>query len=927
VGAALLLSSSLGVGATRRAVAPIRSVALLDLVNLTGDPERDHLAEALTEGLRNDLARARELRVTSKKSAVHYDPGARKSVRELAAELGVDGLVEGAVVRAGDRVRVAMQLIDVRTESHAWAETFEEEAGAIPALQAAVARALMDQLRVELRPEDKLRLARARPVHPEAYRAYALGHFFTSRRTVEGVLRGVDHFSESIARDPGYAPAHAGLAEAYALAAEHQFLPVGSTLQLARAAAEMALELDPDLAEGHQSLAAILQAEWDWEGAEAHLERALELTPGAGGAHRRYGEFLSRRGRHQEAIAHVQRARDLDPVSLASNAALGAAYRYAGRLGEAVEQLRATVQLDPHFAAAQLLLGQAYEAMGRHSDAIGVLATAVRLSAREPATVASLARAQALGGAAREARAVLPELQAWVATGRASSFQLAMVLSALGDRDRAMAMLERAYEERSPDLAYLGSGTVLPELRGDPRVAALLSRMGLADPGPVRRGADCPPGGKCDARRPCAADGSALERISVSDSGAESTGSALPDLPSMSRDGRLVAFASDAPNLVSGDTNGVADVFVRDTCRTTAGPVPSCRPGTRRASLPSAGGQSREPSRNPFLSGDGRYVVFATRAALEARRGGIGASHSWNLYRVELGSGRAELVNAVEGAPHGPYVSPPSPVVSRDGRFVAWSNPTDPGELLVRDMELDSLEVAAHRAVGRPALSDDGRYVAFVSLNPYDPEDDNRAADVYLLDRWASTFARVTRAAGAGSVRGDLGLGMSGDGKLLAYVTRDDRVDDDGAVDSNGALDVYLHDLSGPRPRVRLVSAAFGRAASQSPFARSSRPYVSADGRAVAFESTAKDLVHPGLGIRDPHPQIASPNVFVRDLATGRTRQVSVGPCGEGANELFAGTRPGVSLSGDGTLVAFLSLADNLVRGDRNASLDVFAVR
>jgi Tol biopolymer transport system component len=379
----------------------------------------------------------------------------------------------------------------------------------------------------------------------------------------------------------------------------------------------------------------------------------------------------------------------------------------------------------------------------------------------------------------------------------------------------------------------------------------------------------------------------------------------------------------EAPDLVAGDTNQVADVFVRDTCRTVAGPVADCRPSVRRVSTTAAGAQGDQPSRHPFISGDGSYVVFATRANLDPRRDANDATRRWDIYRADRRTGQVRLVNAAGRLSHGLYVSPPSPVASHDGRFVAWTVPSDPRELLLRDMELDSLEVVAHGVVGKPAVSDDGRFLAFATIQAYDGADANGAADVYLLDRGTSSFTRITDAAGAGSVRGDLGIGMSGDGKVVAYVTRDGMVDSSGISDTNGSLDVYVHDRRAARHRVHLVSASFARTASRSPAAGAARPVVSADGRAVAFESTAGDLVSPAAGAAGHPADGASAGVFVRDLDAGRTRRVSAGACRE------AGGQPapaGLALSGDGALVAFLSPAQEH-GGDGGSGFDVFATR
>ncbi|HSB19478.1 MAG TPA: tetratricopeptide repeat protein [Anaeromyxobacteraceae bacterium] len=461
-----------------RPAGPIASLAVLPLANLTGDAQQEYLADAVTEGLVANLGRIRALRVISRTSAMQYK-GTQKTVPQIASELRVEGVVEGSVMRAGDRFRVTAQLIDARTDGHLWAETFECDAREVLDLQAAIARAIADRLRVEVRPEERSALAVAPPVQPEAWRAYARGRHFWNQRTSEGIAESIRHFERAVALDPGYARAHAGLSDAYALAAEYRVLPPATSFPRARAAALRALEIDPLLGEAHASLGAILQAEWDWAGAERAYRRALELNPGYASAHQWYGELLTLLGRHEEAIARAARARDLDPASRIANAVLGVTWYYAGRYGEALEQLRATLALDPQFAVAHEMLGRACDATALHGEALEAFRRAVQLSGRSPEYLAALARSLALGGDAPGARALLAELRQAARTRYVSPVEFAMVHAALGERDRAFEWLERAYQERSTWLPWLGVGPGLAELRGDPRFRDLMRRLGL----------------------------------------------------------------------------------------------------------------------------------------------------------------------------------------------------------------------------------------------------------------------------------------------------------------------------------------------------------------------------------------------------------------------------------------------------------------
>jgi TolB-like protein/DNA-binding winged helix-turn-helix (wHTH) protein/Flp pilus assembly protein TadD len=454
--------------------AGIRSVVVLPLVNLTGDPAQEHLADAMTELLLTDLGRVPDLHVVSRTSAMQFK-GTSRSLPSIARELGVEGVIEGAVVQAGGRIAVTAQLIDARSDRHLWAERFEADEPDVLRLGAAVSRAVLAQL-----PAASTRAPAPRTppaVRPEAFRAWAQGRALLGQRSGESVARSVTRFEEAVAAEPEWALAHASLSEALGLASEYRVLPPASSLSRSAAAALRALEIDPDLAEAHVSLAAALQARWDWDGAEREYRRAIELQPGLAVAHQWYGELLTLRGRHEEAIASVRRARDLDPVSLIAGAVHGITLHYAGRSDEAVPILLATLELDPRFAVAHEMLGRALDATGRHAEAVASFRRAVDLSGRSPEYLAALARSLAVAGEREEARALLAEIEAASRHRFVSAFEFAMVLGPLGERDRAFGWLDRALEERSPWLPYLDVGEGLPELRGDPRYAALVDRI------------------------------------------------------------------------------------------------------------------------------------------------------------------------------------------------------------------------------------------------------------------------------------------------------------------------------------------------------------------------------------------------------------------------------------------------------------------
>jgi TolB-like protein/DNA-binding winged helix-turn-helix (wHTH) protein/tetratricopeptide (TPR) repeat protein len=458
----------------------IDSLAVLPLTNLSGDPAKEYLADAMTEALLTDLAQIRALHVISRTSVMSYKD-ARESVPEIARKLHVDGVVEGGVMVAGERVRITAQLIDGRTDQHIWAQSFEGDLRDVLGLQRRVSRRIAEQINVKLRPEEAARLAHDPGVDPEVFDAYARARYFWNKRTSEDILRSIAAFRETTELGPAYAPAFAGLADAYGLAAEYRALSPAESLPLAEIAARRAVELDPDSAEAHASLASVLQTLWQWSAAEREFQRAIELNPGYGPAHEYYGEYLTLLNRHDEAIEQQRLAHELDPVSLIGNAVLGVTYYYAAQYRQAARQLNATLALDPNFAVAHEMLGRAYDALGEHDQAVAHFQRAVAISGRSPEYLAALGRSYALHDDEPRARALLAELETLATVRYVSNYEFAMVHGALGERDRAFEYLEAAFKEQATWMPFLAVSDGLPELRGDPRYADLVRRMALPD--------------------------------------------------------------------------------------------------------------------------------------------------------------------------------------------------------------------------------------------------------------------------------------------------------------------------------------------------------------------------------------------------------------------------------------------------------------
>ncbi len=417
--------------------------------------------------------------MVSRTSAMQYKR-ARKPLPQIARELNVDAVVEGTVLRASEQVRITAQLIEASADKHLWAQSYEGDARDAMALQSKVARAIAEQIQINLNPREAAALKNVRVVSPEAYAAYLKGRYFWNKRTADGLTTAVDHFKHAIEKDPNYAQAYSGLADAYALLGDWQYarMTPGEALPRAKAAALKALELDDTLAEAHTSLAFCLDGfNWDFESAEREFRRAIELNPGYATGHHWYAWHLSLLGRNGEAVDEMRRAEELDPLSLIINADLAELLLIAHSYDDSIRQSRKTIELDPNFGLAHNQLGQAYVQKQMHDEAIAELQKAIQLSGGSPTGKANLARAYAASGRRAEAVQVLSELKRRSEPGYSHASEIAMIYAALGDRDQAMTWLKRGFEERVNPGVLLRPG--FDPLRSDPRFQGLARRLGL----------------------------------------------------------------------------------------------------------------------------------------------------------------------------------------------------------------------------------------------------------------------------------------------------------------------------------------------------------------------------------------------------------------------------------------------------------------
>jgi TolB-like protein/DNA-binding winged helix-turn-helix (wHTH) protein/Flp pilus assembly protein TadD len=461
------------------APAPIRSLAVLPLDNLSGDASQNYFSDGMTDELITDLAQISALRVISRTSVMVYK-GARKPLPQIARELHVDAIVEGTVLRAGDQVRITAQLIDASTDKHLWSQSYEGDLRDTLALQDRVARAIAKEIQVNLTPQEQAALKSARVVNPQAYESYLKGRYFWNKRTADGLRVALAYFNQAIEEDPNYAQAYSGLADTYALLGDWQYavMTPKEAFPKAKAAALKAVELDSALGEAHNSLAFVLDGfDWDLDSGGKEFRRAIELNPGYATAHHWYAWHLALLGQYDEAIAEMKKAESLDPLSLIINADLAELFVLAHSYDESVRQSLKTIEMDPNFAMAHSQLAQAYLQEHKYQEAVVELQKAVHLSGESPTCIANLARAYALSGQRTEAVKLLTELKTRSTPGYSHASEIAVIYVSLGDTDEAMNWLERGYAERFNPGVLLRPG--FDPLRSDPRFQNLAHRVGL----------------------------------------------------------------------------------------------------------------------------------------------------------------------------------------------------------------------------------------------------------------------------------------------------------------------------------------------------------------------------------------------------------------------------------------------------------------
>jgi TolB-like protein/DNA-binding winged helix-turn-helix (wHTH) protein/Flp pilus assembly protein TadD len=457
----------------------IRSLAVLPFENLTGDPTQDYFVDGMTDALTTDLAQVGGLQVISRTSAMQYKPGARKPLPAIGKELNVDAVVEGAIVRSGQHVRITAQLIHAATDRHVWAKSYEGELSDVLTLQQQMARAIASAIQGRLTPPEAARGERTRTVNPEAYDVYLKGVSAGGRDTYEGFRTAVAYFEDAVARQPDFAMAHAALAQ-------HQLqilfggpLSPRETIPKAEAAARTALQLDDTLARAHVSLGSILHLfYWQWADGDKEFARARELRASSGEPIAIAA--LIRNGRFAEAIAEAEHARKLDPLRFNAYMNQAVAYRAAGQYDRTVAEIGRALEIAPGRPRAHFQLGVTFQFMGRLNEAIGELETAVRLAPGGNSRFeAYLGYAYAAAGRPLDARRILKELQSLARQQYVSAFGMALIYDALGEKEPALTAFERAYQDHAIEFAQMAQYPAFKTIATDPRFQKTMRLIGL----------------------------------------------------------------------------------------------------------------------------------------------------------------------------------------------------------------------------------------------------------------------------------------------------------------------------------------------------------------------------------------------------------------------------------------------------------------
>ena len=460
---------------------PITGIAVLPFENASNEPNTEYLSEGISEALINSLSELQQLRVIARPTAFHYK---RKDVepRRVGRELGAAAVLTGKVRQMQDALSVQVDLVDTATGAQIWGARYDRKIADLVAIKQAIAQEVTAKLKLKLSGEEQRRLVKRDSTNAEAYQFYLRGRYFWNKRTSDGIKQAIEHFQQSVERDPNFALGYVGLADSYTGLTFYNFAAPHEAMPKAKESATKALALDDTLAEAHATLAHILiNYDWNSSAAEKEFKRSIELNPEYATAHQWYAiHFLTATGRLEEAVQEMKKALELDPASLVMNTFMGATLSYTGRYDEAIDQCRRTIQMDPNFAVAHWHLGLAYEQKQLLDEAIEEFRKAISLSGGSPLMKAALARAYAKAQKTHEANEMLNELNELAKRQYASAYELATIYVALGNNEEAFQLLAKAYAEHSFHLVNLNVSPHFKSVRSDPRFQDLVQRLGLS---------------------------------------------------------------------------------------------------------------------------------------------------------------------------------------------------------------------------------------------------------------------------------------------------------------------------------------------------------------------------------------------------------------------------------------------------------------
>jgi len=499
----------------------INSIAVLPFQNTGGDPDAEYLSDGLTESLIYRLSQIPELKVSPRSSVFRYK-GQTADAEKVGNELGVDAVMSGRVIQRGDNLTISVDLVDVRNKKTLWGEQYERKMSDLLATQREIAAEIASKLQLRLSGEGELKLAKNYTENNDAYQLYLKGRFHFAKRNKADVERSIEYFKQAIALDPNFALAYARLADSYNGMTAYPYMAPKEAIPLAKTAANRAIEIDPSLAEAHTALANSLACfDWNWKEAEREFKRALELNPNDAGTHWRYGMFyLMPVGRHEEAIAEGKRSLELEPLDLNHGANLSGLYFYAGRYDEALEHARQVHSLDANFIVGRWALSQAYIQKGLHAEAIALNEEALQTDPTNPVFLRFAGIAYAKAGRRQDAERIIERFRDIAKTEYVMSYHIALIYSALGDKDKALSALEISVSEHDYLLPRIKVEPFLDPLRDDPRFKAINRKAEFSWKRFMKRCPECRRDYYDDTLVYCLDDGNALLEGPATGSGA-----------------------------------------------------------------------------------------------------------------------------------------------------------------------------------------------------------------------------------------------------------------------------------------------------------------------------------------------------------------------------------------------------------------------